>query len=336
MELIVRGEEIERVRSNLQLTPTLSEVLGEDWINNNLLNKEERLKKHALFWLILDENKCKIIDSWLQILKPSLPQSKFVGVVNDLKRKREEIEFYSYLSEIEVLAFYKKSESANFSVEFEPRVPGTTKWGDIKLTIDGREIFLEVTRLFSSDEEREFDERIAKVRKGIDELEDNPYVIGFGISEDFFEGDIIPFIGFIHEKIIENGPSITLPTGKIPLRDGKAWFSLYKKHQSGRGYAGHMLGPVIEIKSSTRLKNRILEKIEQLPEGCLNLVVLNISHPWAHFENAEDAFNGAIDMEESKHVSAIVAFEDFDYGNRRIYVNSQASTLLTNEILEKI
>jgi KaiC/GvpD/RAD55 family RecA-like ATPase len=97
-----------------------------------------------------------------------------------------------------------------------------------------------------------------------------------------------------------------------------------------------MLGPVIEIKSSERLKNKILEKIEQLLEGYLNLVVLNISHPWAHFENAEDAFNGAIDMEESKHVSAVVAFEDFDYENRKIYVNSQASILLTNELLEKI
>jgi len=128
---------------------------------------------------------------------------------------------------------------------------------------------------------------------------------------------------------------------------------LGKKLKDKRGYAGASMLPVIKIESAKRLKNKILDELSQLPKDHFNLVVLNISHRFTDFEDVEDAFkgqlalrmnlktlkampirraNGVINMEEGKHVSAIIAFKDFDYKNRRIYINSQASIPLTNAL----
>jgi len=108
-----------------------------------------------MFLIFLDQSKSKKMEDWLSTLKTRLPRTKFTKIVNSLKGKRGENEFYSYIPEIEVLSYSKKQENGNFKVEYEPPIPGKTRIGDIKLTIGSIPVFLEVTRLFSSAEEEE-------------------------------------------------------------------------------------------------------------------------------------------------------------------------------------
>ena len=50
---LVLQEEIDRVREYLGAMPITSEALGKEWITANILNLEERSKKHSLFFASL-------------------------------------------------------------------------------------------------------------------------------------------------------------------------------------------------------------------------------------------------------------------------------------------
>jgi len=108
-----------------------------------------------MFLIFLYQSRSKMMEDWLSTLKTRLPRTKLTKIVNSLKGKRGENEFYSYIPEIEVFSYYKKQENGNFKVEFEPPILGKTRIGDIKLTIGSIPVFLEVTRLFSSEKRKE-------------------------------------------------------------------------------------------------------------------------------------------------------------------------------------
>jgi uncharacterized protein YfcZ (UPF0381/DUF406 family) len=354
---IIRNEEIEKCKVNLQNCPMITNAFGKEWIESNLLNKEERLNKHSLFWIILNTNKCRMLEDWLSILNSSLISTKFTKIINNLKNKREDIEFYSLLSEIEVLAYYKKQENDTFKVEYEPAIPNKTEVGDIKLIIDNKEVYLEITRLFSSDEEKELNSIMKKIKDGINNIDNNPYIISFGLTTDFMEDDISPFINFINEELTK---VTNLPTEKIYFvkdKIEKAWFYCISKTENGRGYVGSFILPVIEIRSAIRIKNKILDEIKQLPSSSLNIVVIDISHYFADFDDVEDAFagqfalnidkktfettsfreaNGVINTVEGKQLSGIIAFKGFGYKNRKIYVNSSATLSLVDDVIKKL
>jgi hypothetical protein len=356
MRAFVDDDEIERVKKNLETAPTISEALGEDWINNNILNKEERSEKHVMFWMFLDESKCKKMEDWLSTLKTTLSGAKFLKVVNSLKEKKREKEFYSFVPEIEVLSYYKKQENDSFKVEFEPDIPGKTKVGDVKLYFDSTQVFLEITRLFSSKEEEEINRIIQATSGKINAIEDNPFVITFGITESFSEADIEPLVDLVHQKIIEQrdafaGESFTADFGE------KAWFKFLKKLENKKGYVGGTIFSVITIKSAGRLKNKVLDEVEQLPENQFNVIVLDISHYFSDFDDVEDAFagqvavkidiktmeatpfrhaNGIMQMGRGKKVGVIIAFKGFDYEHRKKYVNLSAERPFTDDIMSKI
>jgi hypothetical protein len=359
MRAFVYDDEIERVKKSLEAAPTISEALGKDWINNNLLNKEERLKKHAMFWMFLDESRCRKMEDWLLTLKTTLHDAKFTKIVNLMKEKKQEIEFYSFVAEIEVLSYYKKNEKNNYKVEFEPNIPGTTKVGDIKISYDSTEVFLEITRIFSSEEEQKFDKIKETIRESIDEIDGNPFVITFGITDRFSSADIKQFVQLVNQKITEQRDTFKESTGE-PFTvdfDEKGWFKFHKKLEHKRGYVGGMLPPVLMIDSAARLKNKILDETEQLAEKQFNLIILDISYHFADFEDVEDAFagqlglridlktmegtpfrhaNGIVQVDKGKKVGAIIAFKGFDYENRRKYVNLSAECLFTDDMLSQV
>ena len=356
MRAFVDNDEVERVKKNLETTPTISEALGEDWINNNIPNKEERSEKHVMFWMFLDESKCKKMEDWLSTLKTTLSGAKFLKVVNSLKEKKRENEFYSFVTEIEVLSYYKKQENDSFEVEFEPHIPSKTKVGDIKLSFDSTQVFLEITRLFLSKEEEETNRIIRTISGKIDAIENNPFVITFGIMESFSEADIEPLVELVHQKIIEERDTFTGEPFTTDF-DEKAWFKFHKKLENKKGYVGGTIFPVIRVRSAGRLKNKVLDEVEQLPENQFNVIVLDISHYFADFDDVEDALagqsavkidlktmeatqfrhaNGIMQMDRGRMVGAIIAFKGFDYEHRKKYVNLSAERPFTDELISKI
>jgi hypothetical protein len=308
---------------------------------------------------LLDENKSGKLEDWLRILKSTLRDSKSFKVVNSLIKKREKIGFYSYLSEIEVLAYYKSQENKRFLVEFEPHVPGKPKVGDIKLNFNSKDVFIEITRIFQSEEEDRIDKIMEVIERRINEFEGSPYWVSFGIKADFLERDIDSFMDFAHKKLLELRRSAPLPVRysfSIDKRE-KAWFQVDKKLEDGKSLVGARFSPIIRIESPIRLKNKMLDEVKQLPEDNFNVLVLDISHHFIRFDHVEDALagqfglrihkethemtpfrtaNGVMHMEEGKQVGVVIAFKGFDYGSRRRYINLSATLPFSDEMVSRL
>jgi hypothetical protein len=126
MRQFTDDKEIEIVKSNLSQCQSLLAFLGLDWVERELLQKKERSKVHALFWLLYYEDKSKKLQSWLEVLKDALQKTKFFGTLNKLRKYHGEIELYSLLSEIEVVSYYAKKGR----VEYEP------PRGDLKFSVN--------------------------------------------------------------------------------------------------------------------------------------------------------------------------------------------------------
>lgn len=350
MQKLTKDEEIEQVRSNLKRCKTLADTLTLDWIKKQILQKMEKTKIHKLFWLLLDEDKSQNLDNWLTTLKTILPDSKFKGLINKIKKSSGEIEFFSLLSEIEVVSYYS---SKGHVLEYEPPK------GDLKLSLNGSEIFIEIARLFSSQEEQRINSLAHLIWNKLDNLEDNKYLISFGISPSFSESDVNSFVEFASDILAKEFK--TFPSEKFIFNSGKASITVLSISKNGKGrVAGNLVG-VMEIHSSARLKNKILDEVKQLPRDKLNIVVYNITHFFTHFDDIEDAFygqsalrlyvskengvvhkepvrkeNGVVHKEEGRQISAIIAYEGFNYDKRRKYPNPEAKVQIKKELLERI
>jgi hypothetical protein len=354
---LVLQEEIDNVRNCLQDMPLTSEALGVEWITANILNVEERTKKHSLFWLLWYADRSSKLESWLAVLKTSLPDTKFRKIITSLKEKNGENEFGSFIPEIEVLAYYASKKDNGVSVEYEPNIPNKNNVGDIKLSFGGKEVYLEVTKLFSSKKERKIDALLHLLGSKIDEIVDNPFYISIGIEESFAENDVMPFVESVQSQVDKYKHIQEIPADRIPKFDynSKGFFMILMRAPTGKkGHAGGFFTPAMELTTAGRLKGKIKDKVKQLPDNQLNVVALDISHHFAHFDDIEDAFagqegvrinvgtgevtpyrnaNGIIHIDEGKQIGLIIGFKGFDYENRRKYVNLSATVPFSDEMV---
>ncbi len=353
MRAFVDKEEIKEVKENLESTPIIVDVLGDNWINNNLLNREERIKKHTLFWLFLDATKIQKMENWLIVTKACVTGTKFNKIVNSLKAKRDEKDCYSLLAELEVLAYYG---SKGIKVEYEPDIPEKKNVGDLKLTIGSVEVFVEITRLFESQEDERTTKLVRSVAQKIDEIPDNPFISTLVIEDGFCEKDLEPFIELVSNEIAKNKNTLEPAEGKPYIIDfyHKAELRLRKKISHKKGYVGGSIYPTVEICSAGRLKNKILDKLEQLPDGKLNAVAVDISYHFADFGHVKQAFdgqlgylinrktgegtyirhaNGVVHIDEGRQIGVLIAFKSFNYEQRRKYPNLSATVPFTDEFL---
>jgi len=310
------------------------------------LEEKERLKAHYLFWLLLNENEAQCLVNWLKTIKGSIPATKFTGLMNKLKKSNRKIEFYSLLSEIEVLAYYafKKIE-----LEYEPI------HGDIKLKINNFEVFVEIAKLFSSYEQMEYKKLQNIVHENLDNL-DNPmkYIFSFMIPYSFSMEDCISFVNFV--DAISKKEFNRYPTEYIQFKRTGAKIKILGISPREKGHTSSSMSPCVQIFSAKRLKAKIIDESKQLPTNKLNVVIYNISDPSTHFESIEDAFygqsevrikllngkpisselgrksNGVVHSEEGKQISAIIAFYHYKYNNRRKYENPFAENKLQEDI----
>jgi hypothetical protein len=341
-------QEIARVKSNLNQCKKLFSFLGSTWIEEELFQLKERPKAHPLFWMLLDEVKSNKLQSWLEALSSTLPETKFSGLLNKLRKSCEGIDFYSLLSEIEVVSFYARTQE----IEYEPPC------GDIRLSVNGYEVFVEIARLFSSHEEERIHSLSQLVWSRLEDLSENKYVLSFSISPEFSESDIDPFVRFASETIIQK---LTSLPSKLSFEGKKAALTILCPSKKDKGYvAGNLIG-VMLLDTAGRLKKKLLDEVEQLPKDKLNVIVYNITHVGTDFDDVEDAFlgqtalrvyvdkrthatwtepirkeNGAIHGKNGEQISAAIAYKDFNYENRRIYLNPVAKTTFTDEVKAKL
>ena len=346
MKKIIEDSEVEQVVSFLEAQTEFTSLLGKDWVKNNLLGKKERLGAHYLFWLLLNQNEGKFLVNCLRNIKGSIPTTKFTGLINKLKRSKRKIEFYSLLSEIEVLGYYA---SKNLEIEYEPIQ------GDIKLTINNSQVFIEIAKLFSSKKQDEYEKLQNIVWEKLNNL-DNPrkYIFSFSIPQIFSKDDVEAFVKFVDGMSKEKFTQF--PTEHFVLKGTEAKVQILGISPRSRGYVGSFMSQVMEISSAKRLKAKILDELKQLPRNKLNVIVYNISDPYTHFDSIEDAFygqsvariklvdgrpisseparlpNGVIHSEEGKQIGAIIAFYHFRYHNRKKYENPIAENKLPESV----
>jgi hypothetical protein len=354
MRHLVENDEVEKAKEVLESTPLIKAEVGYDWIVNNLLNVEERLKKHPLFWLLLEPAKIQKLEKWLIIIKACIPDSKFKKIINSIRESRAEKEFYSLIPELEVLAYYG---SKGIKIEYEPDIPEKKNVGDVKLTIGSTEVFIEITRLFESQEEEKKITLVHAVVQKIEAISDNPFIITLEIKDSFNSEDIEPCIKLVNDVILKSKGSLEPIEGQpyVINFENKATIKIHKKITHKKGYVGGSLFPAMEIKSASRVKNKLLDKLEQLPERTLNVVAVDLSYHFADFDDVENAFvgqlgyvinrntgegrtirnaNGVIHMKNGHQIGLVIAFKGFNYEQRKKYENSSASTPFAEEMLE--
>ena len=87
------------------------------------------------------------------------------------------------------------------------------------------------------------------------------------------------------------------------------------------------------------MKNKILDKADQLQKDSLNVVIYNISRPLLPYERIESAFlgrRGAIHKEKCNKISLLIAFKEFQYDSHRKYLNPNSTIKIPEEIVEKL
>ena len=128
----IQPEEIETVKKNLDSFPNLKEIFEKDFLDS-LLKIEGRLRKHQSFWILSDLSKTAKLSNNLAILKSKFPS--FWALMNRLVNNNDRDNFYSAISEIEVLSYFYSSFPAS-SLEYEPSIQGKTGKPDLKLAIN--------------------------------------------------------------------------------------------------------------------------------------------------------------------------------------------------------
>jgi hypothetical protein len=253
------------------------------------------------------------------------------------------------VSEFETVSFYANKGR----VEYEP------PRGDLKLWLNEHEIYFEVAKLFSSKEEKRIMDLTQVVRCKIDDIMENKYVLSFRISIDFLASDVDPFVKHV-SNIIANKYT-TFPTERFPYRGEIASVTVLAESVREKGYVGGSLFSIGNIDTAGRLKKKILDEANQLPDEGLNVVVYNIGLIGADFDDAEEAFlgqvvckilinkrtgetqaqwvrleNGAIHEGSGKKISALVAYKDFRYESRRLFENPLANHQVPLEVKNQI
>ncbi len=140
----IREDEFEAVKNNLQKYPLFKELLSKEWINLNILDQEDRFKKHFLFWHLIDNNRAKTLQDDLNIIKDD---SKITSFISKIKKFRDQDNFDPFRTELQVYAYYKSKESDDFKVLYEPQVPNSSRKNDILIKFRGEDHYVEIFTL---------------------------------------------------------------------------------------------------------------------------------------------------------------------------------------------
>ncbi len=345
--------EVERVKKNIEQFPKLKEVFGNDWLDP-LLVIEERERKHPLFWFISDTWRCSHLIYNLDTINVKVPL--YTHIINKLKSTIDRFNFHSLITEIEVIGFYLKNFPPE-DIEYEPKLSNSNKKMDLKVKIDGEDYYLEILAIFDDKQIIQIEKIQDKIRKELDLIE-QPYILSISTSYDFNEGEINGFVNFVNE-VLKSNETISSKASFDYFRDTKkiAEIRFYEAKENLRGGVGFMHLPTKTMETPGRLKQKILTKVNQLPRGTNNIVVVNLSYITLSFIDVEEAFlgqssvivstetneaksirnpNGIIHHKNGKFISMVIAYTKEDYSNKAYFINLSADRIINPLIAERL
>lgn len=339
--------EVKKVKDNLTCSPLLRKSLSEKWLEREIFVQKRRMEMHNLFWILLDKNKCVRLEKWFNIIHESLSQQVLKKIVKKLKEKEGPVQIYSFLPEIEVLAYYalvKLKYPYIKDITYEPKISHGRS--DVKILFKSNdEVYMEVSTLFESEKEHCYEEIINKIWEKIESIDNNPYLISFHIDITFEKEDIESFILFIENKIKSY-------RGKLPSENLKFGEKGYIKFISrvNNGHVLSMSSPLIIISNTEeRIKRKIRDEAKQLPQNKLGVINLCLFNPLIRCDEVKNAFLGTevynvhnkttcrktngVDK-KCKNVNVLIIFRNFEYECRQKIKNSKAFKTIPKYIYE--
>lgn len=342
-------EEYKKVRQGLDIFPNLKNYI-EKGLLDSFFTTLERAQQHPLFWFLLKNGNAEKLSFNLIILEKKC--EKFQTILNKI-HERDPVQFDSNMTEVDVASFYYSRSSPTYIVEFEPAIPEKGTKVDLKITINKVKYFIEIFTIFPDQNIQRIDKIHDEIRKKINSLNDNPFVVCYSIYEGFSKEDIDFFIEQVRTIIRENTKKCAKPQDIVDER------IIYKESQeiaqvtlirgkTGKGCVGYMLSPFQKVEDAGRIKEKVLTKISQLPESGRNIVIVNLSKIHGDFYDVDDAFlgqqtvyvdkvtlkgvngrhgNGIIHHSKGEHISMIIAYTQDDYSKRRFFINDATAKI---------
>ncbi len=349
----VLPEEIEKAKKNIDLNNNLKDFMGEDWLNSHL-QIEERYKKHPIFWELIDSNACLKLSNNLTILNSCC--NKYQRIIRKLKSDKDKFNFLSLLTEIEVMVYYYEKHGLK-NLEYEPEINESNKKADARVIIDGKEYYFEILTVFKDEVGQTISEIHNIIKKKINNI-NQPFRISFKTSIHFMKQNIDGFVNFVR-TLLKNKASIKTKNSFKYLRNNKkiARITFHSHPIMKNGSVEYSCQPMRAPNLPGRIKNKVLSKIDQFPENTKNIVIINLTCIPNDFSYVEDAFfgqsctiinkktlkvkpsrhsNGIINHEKGKSISMIIAYTNWDYNNRKFYLNLSAQNVIDKKIIGKL
>ncbi len=348
----IDSEEFEKVKTNLEKYPLFKELLSESWINNKILNQENRFKKHYLFWYLLEDTKAEFLSNDLNTIKEDV---KIASFISKIKKFKDQDNFDPFRTELQIYAYYKSKENDDFKVEYEPSVPESSKNNDILIKYSGEDYYVEIFTLTHDGIDRHNRDLQHKTTIEINKIEDNPFIISYRLLTSFEESDIPTLIDFIKEEIekfkSENGQDKEIMFSIDEVNKTEVW--LRRDLGVDKGFVGVIHSEVRELSNDRRLKNWILTKTEQVSDNTRNILITNLLYPPMSFsdyyngligqealrinrETLESApfrhRNGAIYDERTKKFGSFIVFQRGDYTQRKRHINPNANNNISEDL----
>ncbi len=349
--IYTKDEEIEVVRENLRIFE------GElpDKLSQQLLQKHVRLDQHGLFFSLCNPQIFPYLLSAMEVIKQYDRSKYFFKAVKKLKTNSGWIHQKAAVAEIIAVSYYfhKFSGSTDVRIEWERKVPNSTKVMDISLIeLSKPPINIEVTA-------KDFDDRLNKhfelrdkiqvsIEQAVVNLPDQNFSYIFSLTTreeneetitDFSKEHIEDFIKFIL-RMRDKGPG---EYDFISLGVVLASVAITKLNKVKTEYADSLDTWVSFMKDEERIRNRIVEKAgEQLPPNDINFVFVpnlggfdEINYQEAFLGKEQWHINrtgvqgvsrkpdGAIHMITEKRYSPVygVIWSGWDYSQKKLVVN---------------
>jgi len=299
----------------------LKDFLGVEWFKKMI--NSSRPRKHPLYWLLTRDipYTAAVLQNLTDNLKIAL-QVIEKGPKREDKEKRlrgklkNTPEFYDVLPEIEWAAYLK---NAGFPVSIEPTYP--EKGPDLKVKIDGRNIYFEIKSPNRSEEKYcdEITDRIRKIQ--------SRFFVDITLRDDFSDDDLFEVIKRIQIKInVFERENICQPVsvyyfsssdfrewygydGLNPPHDVYSNFRKYPLFWEGhkakakitfhplKDYSGDTIvgigGPAKFGDDAKRIKKSLRGTLEQLPMNAPAVVIIDVTLSYADDISVEDAIYGS-------------------------------------------
>lgn len=345
--LKLSNRRLEIVKANLNCMPNFKYYFGGAWFDKQINAKYH----HPILFLLFDKEESSELADKLKILESKC--DKFKRIIKKLKSDKDFNNFYSTLTEIDVISYYYKYYD-KLLLEYEPSVKGGKKL-DFKMNINGTDHFFEILTIFPDAEEEKYSDIRAEICQELEDL-NLPYIIIIGMKNGFKKTYIRGFVDFIKAKI-EKGNKKGL---KINFYKNSELVADFRYYESDNDMCiVNSCGPPAFINPHGRLKEKVLTKcIEQIPNNQNNIVVVNLYYVLNIFlvieqslgelgiridkiDDLKDEYhrvpNGIFDYNDSSHILMIIAFINNDYEKqRRFYLNHKMNNLAKEKLIKTL